>query len=182
MRRIKDTENLTPEEKLIVYWETIGYIYDLNRTSEVKAGLIISFYGLFLGAIFQIATTVETSFKFSTFLIVVMAVFIIFVVRSIYYSFQCFLPQIETKFDTNMFFFYDVITHYGDIRSFSKKFNELLDNQDDLYGQLGQQIYVNSLIASKKFADVNNSVRNLVYSFIPMAIGALTILATIYIF
>lgn len=182
MPRIKDTDQLTPEEKLIVYWETIGYIYDLNRTSEVKAGLIISFYGLFLGAIFQIATTVETTFKFSAFLIVVLVVFIFFVARSIYYSFKCFLPQIETKFDKNMFFFHDVITHYGDIRSFSKKFYKLLDEQEDLYGQLGQQIYVNSLIAAKKFADVNNSVRNLVYSFIPMTIAALTILASIYIF
>jgi hypothetical protein len=175
-------EKLTPEDKLSVYWEAIGYIYDLNRTSEVKAGLIISFYGLLLGVVFQIATTLETDFRFSAFLIVVLVGFIFFVGRSIYFSFKCFMPQIETKFDQNMFFFHDVITQYGDIRSFSKKFSDMLEQEKFLYDQLGQQIYVNSLIATKKFGDVNKSIRNLVYSFVPMSIAALTIIASIYIF
>ncbi|MCO5725151.1 Pycsar system effector family protein [Robiginitalea marina] len=171
---------LNAEEKLIVYWETIEYIVGLNRSSEIKAGLIISFYGLLLGVILQMITTLETSFRLSFFLIVVLVVFVFFVCRSIYFSFRCFLPQIETKFDKNMFFFHDVITHYGDIHSFSKNFSKLLENEEELNHQLGQQIYVNSLIASKKFSDVNNSVRNLVYSFVPMLIGIITVVISLF--
>jgi hypothetical protein len=172
---------LTPEEKLIVYWESIRYIYELNRTSEIKAGLIMSFYGLVLGVTFEMAANLETNFKFSIFLIIVVIVYFIFVGRSIYFSFRCFLPHIETNFDKNMFFFHDVITHYGDIHSFSKKFNDLLGEQDELYRHLGQQIYVNSLIVSQKFVNVNRSVRNLAYSFIPMLVAVVTIVASVYI-
>lgn len=177
MRRDK----LKAEEKLMVYWETIEYIVGLNRSSEIKAGLIISFYGLLLGVILQMVTTLETSFRLSFFLIAVLVVFVFFVCRSIYFSFRCFLPQIETKFDKNMFFFHDVITHYGDIKSFSNRFLKLLEDDGELYSHLGQQIYVNSLIASKKFSDVNNSVRNLVYSFVPMLIGIITVIITLFV-
>lgn len=162
---------LNAEEKLEVYWETIGYINGLNRSSEIKAGLIISFYGLLLGVVLQVLTNMETDYKMTYFLIGVILVFTFFVSRSIYYSFRCFLPQIEKNFNKNMFFFHDVITHYGDIDAFSKKFRRLLDKEKELYDQLGQQIYVISLIASKKFSDVNNSVRNLVYSFIPLLVA-----------
>ncbi|EAR17145.1 Pycsar system effector family protein [Robiginitalea biformata] len=171
------TDRLLPEDKLEVYWATIGYINGLNRTSEVKAGLIISFYGLLLGVVLEVATSVETGFNASAILIAILAGFTFFVCRSIFYSFRCFLPQIETKFDKNMFFFHDIITHYGDITSFSDRFADLLNDEKNLYGQLGAQIYVNSLIATKKFSDVNKSVRNLVYSFIPMILGVVTIVA-----
>ena len=48
MRRTK-AGHLNPEEKLIVYWETIRHISELNKTAELKAGLIMSFFGLVLG-------------------------------------------------------------------------------------------------------------------------------------
>lgn len=177
----QEKARLTPEEKIMVYWETIRHISELNRTAELKAGLVMSFYGLVLGVIFEMAANMETNFQFNAVLIIVVLAYFLFVGRSIFYAFKCFLPQIETSFDKNMFFFYDVITHYGDIRSFSKKFHGLLENDQALYDQLGQQIYVHSLIASKKLGNVNKSVRNLVYSFIPAMLAVLTILAMVYV-
>ena len=178
----REKVKLTPEEKIIVYWETIKHITDLNRTAEVKAGLILSFYGLVLGVIFEMATSIETSFKFNVPIIIVIVAYFFFVSRSLFYSFKCFLPQIETKYDNNMFFFFDVITHFGDIRAFSKKFHGLLENDQALYDQLGQQIYVHSLIASRKLGNVNKSVRNLVYSFIPMMLAVVAVLAMVFVF
>jgi hypothetical protein len=172
---------LTPEEKLIVYWESIRYIYELNRTSEIKAGLIMSFYGLVLGVIFEMAANMQTDFQPSIFLIIVVVIYFFFVGRSIYFSFKCFLPQIKTDFDRNMFFFHDIITGYGDIHSFSQKFHDLLGKQDELYQHLGHQIYVNSLIVSQKLMNVNKSVRNLAYSFIPMFVAVVTIVVSVFI-
>jgi hypothetical protein len=171
----KQNKKLAAEEKLEVYWATIGYINGLNRSSEIKAGLIISFYGLLLGVVFQLGTGIDSNLELNVFLLIVLLIFIFFVSRSIYFSFKCFLPQIETKFDKNMFFFHDVVTHFGPISRFSGEFMDLLDDEEKLYGQLGEQIYVISLIASKKFSDVNNSVRNLVYSFIPLLVCVIAI-------
>ena len=110
-----NTNKLTADEKLDVYWATISYINGLNRSSEIKAGLILSFYGLLLGVVFQLGSGVNTSFQINIFLIVILFVFIFFVSRSIYFSFKCFLPQIEKNFEKNMFFFHDIVTHYGSI-------------------------------------------------------------------
>ena len=175
MRRTK-AGHLNPEEKLIVYWETIRHISELNKTAELKSGLIMSFFGLVLGVVFEMALNMESDFQPNAVLVIMVLTYFFFVGRSIFFAFRCFLPQIETSFDKNMFFFYDVITNYGDIRSFSGKFHELLENDKDLYDQLGQQIFVHSLIASKKLGNVNKSVRNLAYSFILMMLAVLTIL------
>jgi hypothetical protein len=180
MRRTR-AGHLNPEEKLIVYWETIRHISELNKTAELKAGLIMSFFGLVLGVVFEMALNLESNFKPNAVLIIIVAIYFIFVGRSIFFAFKCFLPQIETSFDDNMFFFIDVINKYGDIRSFSKQFHELLENDRDLYDQLGQQIFVHSLIASKKLGNVNKSVRNLAYSFVLMMLAVLTILTMVFI-
>jgi hypothetical protein len=180
MRRTR-AGKLNPEEKLIVYWETIRHISELNRTAELKAGLIMSFFGLVLGVVFEMALNLESNFKPNAILIIMVSTYFFFVGRSIFYAFRCFLPQIETGFDINMFFFHDVVTNYGDIRSFSQKFNGLLEDDMGLYDQLGQQIYVHSLIASKKLGNVNKSVRNLAYSFILMMLAVLTILTMVFI-
>lgn len=177
----KEKVVLTPEEKIIVYWETIRHISELNRTAELKAGLIMSFYGLVLGVIFEMALNMETNFQPNVLLIIIVLTYFFFVGRSIYYAFRCFLPQIETSFDKNMFFFYDAITHYGDIRSYSRKFHGLLEKDKDLYDQLGQQIFIHSLIASNKLSNVNKSVRNLAASFILMMLAVLTILIMVFL-
>ena len=181
----KEKITLTPEEKIIVYWETIRHIAELNRTSELKAGLIMSFYGLVLGVVFEMALNMESNFQpellSKIILVAVVLTYFFFVARSIFFSFKCFLPQIETNFDKNMFFFYDAVTHYGDIRSYSKKFHGMLQNDKVLYDQLGQQIFVHSLIASKKLSNVNKSVRNLAYSFILMMLAVLTILTMVFV-
>jgi hypothetical protein len=178
---VKEKIVLSPEEKLIVYWETIRHISELNRTAELKAGLIMSFFGLVLGVVFEMALNIESDFQPNAVIIILVSTYFFFVGRSIFFAFRCFLPQIETSFDNNMFFFHDVITNYGDIRSFSKKFHGLLENDKALYDQLGQQIFVHSLIASKKLGNVNKSVRNLAYSFIVMMLAVITILATIFL-
>lgn len=177
----KEKVKLTPEEKIIVYWETIRHISELNRTAELKAGLIMSFYGLVLGVVFEMALNIESNFEPNILLIIIVLTYFFFVVRSIFFAFMCFLPQIETNFDKNMFFFYDAITNYGDIRSYSKKFHGMLEDDKALYDQLGQQIFVHALIASKKLSNVNKSVRNLAYSFVFMILAVLTILVLVFV-
>lgn len=172
---------LSPEDKINVYWQGISYINGLNRSSEIKAGLIISFYGLLLGVVFKIATGMDSNLHLNVLLSVTFMIFIFFVSRSIYFSFRCFMPQIETKFDPNMFFFHDVVTKYGSIQDYSNKLMDLMDNEQQLYDQLGEQIFVNSLIASKKFTDVNKSVKNLVYSFIPLLVSVILLLVQVFL-
>ena len=40
------------------YWGTINYIFSLIRASEIKAGLILSFYGIVLNFMYQSLQTI----------------------------------------------------------------------------------------------------------------------------
>jgi hypothetical protein len=69
------------------------------------------------------------------------------------------MPRIEGKYDKNVFFFGDVISKFGTIKEFSKTFYKLSLNEEELFDQLGQQIFIISKIAALKFKFVNRALR-----------------------
>ena len=79
------------------------------------------------------------------------------------------MPRIEAKYEKNIFFFGDVISKFGNVKEFSKTFHEISSDEDQLFDQLGQQIYIISKIAAYKFSCVNKALRFL-------AIGLLLLL------
>ncbi len=156
------------EEKVFVYMETLKHLTNLNRASEIKAGLILSFYGLLLGVVFQYLTKIVDDLGTDYLFIGLLVSWILVIAVSIYWSFRCFMPHIEAKFDRNVFFFQDAINNYGDIKTYTHRFNEVTSEGELLYKQLGQQIFIHSKIVATKITDVNKSVKYLAYSFIPL--------------
>ena len=87
------------------------------------------------------------------------------------------MPKIEGNFEKNIFFFSDVIQKYGTIQEFSKTFYDISKDEDQLFDQLGQQIYVNSKIAAGKFKNINRSLK-----FLAIGLFLMMILAIYYVF
>ena len=146
------------EELVDHYWGSINYVFGLIKASELKAGLILSFYGILLNFIYQKIGMVIAEASNHSFLYVLLTLCFIAMAASIFYSIKCFMPHIEAKFDKNIFFFGDVIKKYGNIKEFSKTFYEISLDEKELFDQLGQQIFVNSKIAAQKFKYVNRSI------------------------
>ena len=147
------------EELVDHYWGRINYVADLIRASEIKAGLILSFYGILLNFVYQNLELVIAHAATYQILYVLLALWFVFTGASIYFSIKCFMPHIEAKYDKNVFFFGDVISKFGNIKEFSKTFYHISLNEAELFDQLGQQIYINSKIAALKFKNVNRSIR-----------------------
>lgn len=147
------------EELVDHYWGSINYVADLIRASEIKAGLILSFYGILLNFVYQNLELVFDHAATHPILYVLLAFWFILTGASIYFSIKCFMPHIEDKYEKNVFFFGDVISKYGNIKEFSKTFYHISLNETELFDQLGQQIYINSKIAALKFRNVNRSIR-----------------------
>lgn len=146
------------EELVDHYWGSINYVFSLIRASEIKAGLILSFYGILLNLIYQNVDMLLVEAAENGLIYLPLGLWVICTVGSIYFSIRCFMPRMETKFDKNIFFFQDVITKYGNIREFSKTFYQISLDEVELFDQLGQQIYINSKIAAMKFQSVNKSI------------------------
>lgn len=177
-RKVKKlTKKLGHGEELVDhYWGSINYSTALIKSSEIKAGLILSFYGILLNLIYKNLSIVFEEAVHHVFLYVLLGIWAIATMISIFFSIRCFMPRIEGKFDDNVFFFRDVITKYGDVRAFSKTFYNLSLNQEELFYQLGQQIYINSKIANAKFKAVNRSIQ-----FLATGLAVLFILGIAYL-
>ncbi len=160
------------EELVDHYWGSINYVAGLIKSSEIKAGLILSFYGILFNIIYRNLELVLERAENHHFLYVLIGLWFILTVSSIFFSIRCFMPRIEGKYDKNIFFFNDVISKYGDIKEFSKSFYKISLDQEELFHQLGQQIFINSKIAAIKFKFVNRSIRMLALGLLSLFVIA----------
>ena len=160
------------EELVDHYWGTINYISSLIKASELKAGLILSFYGIILNFIYQSAAPVMHSVSNAILFYIFIGLWFVATTVSIFYSICCFIPKLEGNYSPNVFYFGDVITKFGSIKEFSKKFYDISLNEQEVFEQLGEQIYINSKISAWKFRNVQRSIRFLVVSLILLLITA----------
>ncbi|WP_238718993.1 Pycsar system effector family protein [Pelagihabitans pacificus] len=157
---IQETRNSKghAEELVDHYWGSINYVFGLIKASELKAGLILSFYGILFSFVYQNVGLVVSEASTYPFFYVLLGLWGFTTVGSIFFSIRCFMPRIESRFNKNIFFFKDVISKYGSIEEFSKTFYRISLDEEQLFDQLGQQVFINSKIASLKFKNVNRSI------------------------
>jgi len=140
------------------YWEQLERLEKLIRASELKAGIIFSFHsliiGLFIDRIEQFQPVIESSKVF----VVISFLWMACVLTSIWYCFKCFKPQIELKYDKNVFFFRDAVYAFGDVKAFSKRLMEICEGEE-IYEQLSEQIHIESKIIDQKFISVHKSIK-----------------------
>ncbi len=163
------------------YWGSISYVSSLIKASEIKAGLILSFYGILLNFVYQNIGLVLDHFDNNTIIYILLTVWFACAVVSIYFSIRCFMPRIESKYDRNILFFGDVITKFGDIKEFSKTFFSISIDEDQLFDQLGQQIFINAKIANLKFQNVQKALKFLAIQFIMLLVIVLYYISATFI-
>jgi hypothetical protein len=159
-------QNNHTEELVDHYWGTIGYLTDLIKASELKAGLILSFYGILLNLLYQGVQGFLDALNRDVFLYILIGLWICCTATSIFFAVRCFIPKIEGKFSKNMFFFKDIISKFGDVKEFSKTFLEMSKDEEALFGQLGEQIFIISKISDWKFNNVKRAISLLATSLI----------------
>ena len=157
-------EILNSRDLAFNYWGTMNYFVGLIKSSELKAGLILSFYGIIFNFIYQNLDKAEDNFSSFGVIHVLAILWILSTIISMYYSVRSFIPRIEKNYDPNMFFFGDIISKYGDIKEYSQTFLDLSVDKTKLYEQLGEQIYINAKITSAKFKNVGKSLKYLAVS------------------
>jgi hypothetical protein len=168
----KETRASHAEDLIDHYWGSINYVSGLIKASELKAGLILSFYGILLNFIYQSIGTLLVNADSDTILYVLFGSWVACTAASVFFCVRCFIPKIEGKFTPNVFFFGDVISKFGDEKQFSKTFHEVSLNEDELFAQLGEQIYIISKIAAWKFKNVRRAIRFLAIGLLLLFITA----------
>jgi hypothetical protein len=147
------------------YWEQLERLEKLIRASELKAGVIFSFHSLVLGLFFDRLDYLESVFNESPIFIGLITLWLLFVVISIFFSIRCFIPQIELKYDKNVFFFRDAALKFGTIEEYTSKLISVCSDENELYKQLSEQIHIESKIIDEKFKNVRKAIKFLAASF-----------------
>ncbi|MFH4969504.1 Pycsar system effector family protein [Gaetbulibacter sp. M240] len=140
------------------YWEQLERLEKLIRASEIKAGIIFSFHSLVLGLIFDRFDRFEPILTSSYIAIILSVLWFISVLISIFYCFICFKPQIEMKYDKNVFFFGDAANAFGGIKEYTKKLIDVCTDEKKLFQQLAEQIHVECVIIDAKFRSIRKSM------------------------
>ncbi len=148
------------------YWMQLERLERLIRASELKAGIIFSFHSLLLGLFFDRLEQLHVSFENSTLFVVLVCLWLLAVLISIYFAIQCFIPRMELKYDKNVFFFSDAVRKFGNIEAYSNKLMEVCEDNNKLFLQLSHQIHIESKIVDQKFKSVKNAMKYLAISFI----------------
>jgi len=170
------SKNAHTEELVDHYWGSINYISSLIKASELKAGLILSFYGILLNFVFQSTEAILLAFHNDGLFYILIGLWFSCTATSIFYCVRCFIPKIEGNYDKNVFFFGDITSKFGTIKEFARTFYKVSVDEEQLFEQLGEQIYIISKIAAWKFRNVKRAIRFL-------ALGLLILLLfTVYYF
>ncbi len=140
------------------YWGSINYVTSLIKASELKAGLILTFYGILLNFIYQSWGMLIQGVSNDLIFYALVGVWFCCTGASIFFSVRCFMPKIEGNYDKNIFFFGDVISKFGNIKEFARTFYTVSLDEDQLFEQLGEQIYIISKIAAWKFRNVKRAI------------------------
>jgi len=148
------------------YWEQLERLEKLIRASEMKAGVIFSFHSLILGLFVDRIDIFLPLLTGNVVFIVLTSLWLLFVLMSIFYCFKCFIPQMELKYEPNVFFFMDAVKAFGSAEEFTKRLLEICATEEELYTQLGQQIHVESKIIDEKFNSVKKSLKCFAISLI----------------
>ncbi len=141
------------------YWGSMNYVSSLIKASELKAGFLLSFYGILLNVIFRSVDRIGDSGQGDIVLYILIGAWFLVTAISIYFCVRCFVPRIEGTYDPNLFFFGDAITKFGDIKQFAATFYEVSLDEQRLFAQLGEQIFIVSKISASKFKNVQQALQ-----------------------
>ena len=151
---------LSTYEKYEQYWNILHNNQEMIRFSEVKAGLVISIYGVLFSIMLNSSTWIkETLFGWPWYLQILSGVFLCVIVVSLYYAFKCFRPRFENKNPTSVIYFGDIVSDFQEYKEYHRFLEKTVVDDFEMSLQLAEQIHTNSTIATRKFQAVSKSIK-----------------------
>lgn len=141
------------------YWNILEYTVGFIRHSESKASNIITLYGIIVTVVFVNAPIIFPLMAEKLVLQIAALLSVVPGIASFYFALRCINPRLVKSEGNSVIYFGHIHAKFGSAREYLEKSQELLEENDSYHAELAQQIYINSGIAWKKFADVTMSLR-----------------------
>lgn len=153
-------DRINTYEKYEQYWAILRNNQEMIRFSEVKAGLVISIFGILFSLILNSATWIREEIEdWSIFKVFILGAFIFVTLIALYYAFRCFIPRFENKNPTSVIYFGDIVSDFGEYKAYHEFLEKTVIDDHEMSLQLAEQIHTNSRIATKKMQAVTMAMR-----------------------
>jgi hypothetical protein len=163
------TTRLDLEVKYENYWNILRQNHEMIRFSELKAGFIISVYGIVFSLLLGRAEQIKDLLLGNPVMLIVGILFFAATVISFGYSLRCFIPRFENKNPTSIIYFGDIVNDFDDYHAYFDFVEKNLQDEEAFSLQLAEQIHTNAGIATKKFRAVTKSIRFLLLALLILA-------------
>jgi len=151
---------LSTYEKYEQYWQILKNNQEMIRFSEVKAGIVISAYGVLFSVLLNGSTGLREKIMIWPWYLVIIVIFFIGVtLTSVYYAFKCFRPRFENKNPTSVVYFGDIVSDFSEYMAYHAYLEKTVVDDYEMSVQLAEQIHTNSSIAMRKFQAVSKSIK-----------------------
>lgn len=158
---------LSTFEKYEQYWYILKNSQEMIRFSEVKAGIVISIYGVLFSVLLNSSTWIrEQILSWPWYLMTLTIMFGAVTLISLYYAFKCFRPRFENKNPTSIIYFGDIVSDFVEYKAYHEFLEKTVIDDHEMSIQLAEQIHTNSTIALRKFQAVSKSIKLLLGSVV----------------
>jgi hypothetical protein len=164
-------------DKIDQLWNTYNSINEWIRFSDAKAGAVVLIQGVIIGAILQNGTQIDAIVTKNAIHSILGLVTIFLFFYSFSLALICLNPSLDPaelarfrrkplKSDKSSLIFFGDIAARPDFATFQSEINTRFSDEKDFAGQLSNQIWINSKIATRKYQAVEKSIRALATSIL----------------
>lgn len=156
---------LSTYEKYEQYWHILHNNQDMIRFSEVKAGLVISIFGVLFSIMLSSVSWIRDQIgDWSWYLLILVILFMASTLVSLFFAFRCFMPRFENKNPTSVVYFGDIVSDFREYMAYHRFLEDIVVKDDEMSIQLAEQIHTNSVIATRKFQAVSKAIKLMLVS------------------
>ncbi len=173
MQFISNSESLLNNESSLDasvdnYWRILDVNLAWIRQSDQKAYTIFTIYGISISLVFSNIAIIKNLLEKSIVVDVVSVIYFISSLIAIIYGFRCIQPNIHMKFPPSIVFFGNIASNFKSPVEYHDHSKEIIVHIEKMQQELCNQIYINSIIAHKKYNDLKKSITAFLVSLISL--------------
>lgn len=160
--------------ELETLWKTYDTINEWIRFSDTKAVAILGINGVVAGFVFSNLKELKLVLSSYPIILIPLIIGIFTCSVSVYFSIICLAPTLKVGDRDSLIFFAHVAEKFKTPGDYEKAVRQILKNDNDLMGQITNQVWSNSKVAWKKYNAVVWCTRFFILTVL-ICIGAIII-------
>jgi hypothetical protein len=158
------------------YWKILNSINEWIRFSDIKAGAILSIYGVLLTVIYSNSKQVFELLNSNNCILILAIIATLSSIASVIFSFLTLNPTLKNKNPHSILFFGHVQEKFDEFENYNEHAVQVIQDKDRYRNQLAEQVFTNSKISWRKFKFISWSIR-----FFMATISVLILTVAIYL-